>query len=196
MHFTTFLAAACASLFIPSIIASPITSPFTPADLARRGHLLARDQSKPDLYLKDDDDHMVEAELERVFGVIEEIPDEVLEQGDEATDKWLVEHGYRATPDKRDLSGQDLEDRDLADRGFWDVTKCVGAIAAFIASNLIGAAKILRIKKYIEALGGLRRSAELLLKASTPAERLREGGEILALLAGEILGTSMVSNNC
>lgn len=74
--------------------------------------------------------------------------------------------------------------------------RCVGAITAFIASNAIGAAKIFRIKKYIEALGGVRESAKLLLQASNNLERLKEGGEVLALLAGEILGVPLIANNC
>jgi hypothetical protein len=190
MHFTSLIAAASASLLLPTIIASPVTSPQAPADLARRSQLIDREAAQ-DLYLKDDDDHKVWGEIEKVFGAIAEVPYEVLEKGDEETDKWMKEHGYRPTKDKREIL-----DRDLEDRGFWDVAKCVGAISAFIASNAIGAAKLLRIKKYIEALGGIKKSAELLLKASTTAERLKEGGEALALLAGEILGTSLIANNC
>lgn len=183
MHFATLFAAASATLLLPTIIATPVSSP---VDLARRGEVLARDNAADELNLKDDDDHKVWAELERVFGAIEEIPDEVLEKGDDETDKWLVEHGYRAHHDKRDLE----------DRGFFDVARCVAAIAAFIGSNAIAAAKILRIKKYIEALGGIRKSAELLLKASNAEERLKYGGEALALLAGEILGTGIIAKNC
>ncbi|KAI9697656.1 MAG: hypothetical protein M1836_004606 [Candelina mexicana] len=182
-----------ASQFLSTTIASPITSPLTPNDLARRGEVFARAE---EFHLKDDDNHQVWAQLEKTFGVIADIPDDVLAKGDDATDKWLVAHGHRPTPkSKRDvlIPTRDLE---IEDRNFWDVAKCVGAISAFIASNAIGAAKLLRIKKYIEALGGIKASAELLLKASTTAERLKEGGEALALLAGEILGTSMVANNC
>jgi hypothetical protein len=191
MHFATLVAAASASFLLPTIVASPATYPPSPNDVARRGYVLERDNTPHDVYLEDDENHRVSSELERVFGVVKSIPDEVLEKGDDETDKWMVEHGHRPQHDKREVL-----DRDLEDRGFWDVAKCVGAITAFIASNAIGAAKLLRIKKYIEALGGVREAAELLLKASTTAERLKEGGEALALLAGEILGTSMVSNNC
>ena len=182
---------ALASSILSTTVASPITSPLTPADLARRGEdLTAR---ADELHFKDNDAHDVLAQLEKTFAIIEEIPDEVLEEGDEAKDKWLAAHGHQQS--KRDLAIS-TRDSELQDRGAWEVAKCVGAIAAFIASNAIGAAKLLRVKKYIDALGGIRRSAELLLKASTTEERLREGGQFLALLAGEILGTSMVSNNC
>jgi hypothetical protein len=188
MHFATLFAAFSASILLPTIIASPATSPLAPA---RRSQLLPREEAPHDLYLKDDADHTILGELERVFATLKEVPDEVLEKGDDETDKWMVEHGYRPTHDKREVF-----DRDLEDRQFWDVAKCAGAIAAFIASNALAAAKLLRIKKYIEALGGVKESAELLLKASTTAERLQEGGQALALLAGEILGVSMISNNC
>lgn len=191
MHFTTLLAAASASLLLPTIFASPVASSPAPIDLARRGEVLERAEAPHDLYLKDDDKHTIEGELEKAFSAIEAIPDAVLEAGDEATNNWMVENGYRFQNKKRDMVDRDLEDRDV-----FGVVKCAGAIAAFIASNAIGAAKLLRIKKYIEALGGIRKSAELLLKASNNAERLREGGEILALLAGEILGFSLIANNC
>ncbi|KAF7511792.1 hypothetical protein GJ744_003523 [Endocarpon pusillum] len=186
MHFATLFVTASAALLLPTIIATPVLSPLAPVGLARRGEVLARENAAHDLYLKDDDDHKIWAELEKVFSTIEEIPDEVLEKGDDETDKWLVEHGYRAQHDKRDL-----EDRD-----FFDVAKCVAAITAFVGSNAIAAAKILRIKRYINSLGGIRKSAELLLKASNAEERLKYGGEALALLAGEILGTAIIANNC
>ena len=165
MHFTTLFAAASASLLLPSIIASPASFPVTPT---RRNQLLPRDEGVHDLYLKDDADHTILGELEKVFATLEEIPDEVLEEGDDETDKWMVEHGYRPAHDKREVLNRDLEDRQ-----FWDVAKCAGAIAAFIASNALAAAKLLRIKQYIAALGGVRKSAELLLKASTNAESKR-----------------------
>lgn len=192
MHFINLIAMASASLlFLPATIASLITSPLGPAELARRGQMLARNDPGHDLTFKDDDDHQVHAELEKVFGVLEDIPDEVLEEGDDATDKWMVEHGYRPEHAKRDLSG-----RDLVDRGAYEIARCAAAIAAFIASNSIAAAKLLRIKKYVRALGGVRTAAELLLKATTVAERLQYGGEALALLAGEFFGTSLITNNC
>ncbi len=191
MCFASLFATVSTPLLLPTIIASPVTSPLAPADLTRRGQLLQRDVSAHDLYLKGDDDHEIWGAVENIFGAINDNPDEILEKGDEETDKWMVEHGYRSRQDKREGL-----DRDREDRNFIDVAKCAGAIAAFIASNAIAAAKLLRIKKYIEALGGVKASAELLLKASTNAERLKEGGEALALLAGEILGFSLISNSC
>ena len=201
MHFTALTASALASLSLfPAVLASPVAASepaAEPATLARRNELVARVEPLHDTYLKDDDEHQIGGTLEHVFDVLTTIPDQVLQDGDDATDKWLKEHGHRPATTKRAVAATTGEvAADLEDRGFWDVAKCAGAIAAFIASNAIGAAKLLRIKKYIEALGGVRKAAELLLKASNNAERLKEGGEALALLAGEILGVSMVSNNC
>jgi hypothetical protein len=153
--------------------------------------MLARNDPGRELAFEDVDEHQVFAKLKKVFGALSETPDGVLEAGDEETDKWMVEHDYRPKHDKRDLSG-----RDPVDRGAYEVAKCAAAIAAFIASNSIAAAKLLRIKKYIRALGGVRTAAELLLKATTAAERLQCGGEALALLAGEFFGTSLITNNC
>ncbi|KAL9635710.1 MAG: hypothetical protein Q9164_003290 [Protoblastenia rupestris] len=194
MHFAASTAVAFASLYLaPTVFASPIASEAN-AGLIARDQILARAEPTHDIYLKDDDDHKIYGELEHVFDVIEKIPNNILDDEDDAAlDKWMKEQGYRSSTDKRDVA---IVERDLEDRGAWEVAKCAGAIAAFIATNAIGAAKLLRIKKYIEALGGVRKSAELMLKASTNAERLKEGGEALALLAAEILGTSMISNNC
>ena len=207
MHFTTQTIAGLGLSFsflllsFPSVLTSPVASQRGAAALPASGPLLVRDEDVHDFHLKDDDDGRIYAEVERTFGVIHDIPDAVLEAGDEALQAWKVDHGHQ----KREAGAEalaapapapELPDRSLLARGWWEVTKCAGAIAAFIASNAIGAAKLLRIKKYIEALGGVKKSAELLLKASTNAERLKEGGEALALLAGEILGTSLVANNC
>lgn len=84
----------------------------------------------------------------------------------------------------------------VADPSFWDIAKCVAAIAWLIGSNIVIVAKLIKIKKYIAALGGIRRAAELMLRASTWEERLRIGGGALVGLASEVLGISSVRNNC
>ena len=98
MYFSKLFAVASAALLLPVIVASPITTPFAPIDLARRGQLLKR--ASQDLYLDDDDDHQVLGEVKKVFDAIKAIPAEVLEEGDEAADEWFKAHGYR-TNDKR-----------------------------------------------------------------------------------------------
>lgn len=98
---------ALASLHLaPAVLAIPWTSsdpaPAPNGATAPRGlQLLNRGYDADDahdFYLKDDDDHQVWASIERTFGIINEIPDEVLEKGDDETDKWLVNHGHRTGP--------------------------------------------------------------------------------------------------
>ncbi|KAH6855476.1 hypothetical protein B0I37DRAFT_411468 [Chaetomium sp. MPI-CAGE-AT-0009] len=148
--------------------------------------------------------------LDRLLSEIDEIPDEILEKGDEALHKWLVEHGFRGDNDKlkrdTDASAFDAEDADnlsLLERGelvarasAWKIAKCVAAIVQLLATTAVPAAKLFRIKKYIQALGGAKEAVKLLLGATTRAEKLRVGGEILVNLSAELLGISTVKNNC
>jgi hypothetical protein len=147
--------------------------------------------------------------LDRLLAEIESIPDDVLAAGDEALHKWLVEHGDRAGDDdnngeklKRDEDSSDgvlllLERGELVARAsWWKVTKCVAAIVQLLATTAVPAAKLLRIKKYIEALGGVKQAVQLLLGATTKTEKLKAGGEALVALSAELLGISTVKNNC
>lgn len=84
----------------------------------------------------------------------------------------------------------------VADPSWWEIAKCVAAIAWLIGSNIVIVAKLIKIKQYIAALGGIRRAAELMVRASTWEERLRIGGGALVGLASEVLGISAVRNNC
>lgn len=84
----------------------------------------------------------------------------------------------------------------VADPSAWQVTKCAAAITWVIGSTVFAAAKILRIKKYIAALGGIKSAATLLMGATTAAERLEIGGSALMNLASEILGIAAVQDNC
>ena len=84
----------------------------------------------------------------------------------------------------------------VADPSAWQVTKCAAAITWVIGSTVFAAAKILRIKKYIAALGGIKSAATLLIVATTAAERLEIGGSALMNLASEILGIAAVQDNC
>ncbi len=139
--------------------------------------------------------------LEYTFNAIYSIPDEVLAEGGEAANKWFVDNDYRAADaslasdnDDATLTERDLEALDA--RGFWDVTKCVGSVLWAIGSTAIPIAKITRIKKYIEALGGVKKAVELMLGATSKAEKLKAGGQALVSLSAELLGISAVKANC
>jgi len=78
----------------------------------------------------------------------------------------------------------------------WEITKCVGATSWAIGSGVFGAAKLLKVKKYIAALGGIRTAASLLISATTAAERLEAGGTALLNLASLILGIDEIKEDC
>ncbi|KAK3290242.1 uncharacterized protein B0H64DRAFT_447310 [Chaetomium fimeti] len=148
--------------------------------------------------------------LDRLLAEIDEIPDEILEKGDEVLHQWLVEHGFRIDNEKlkrdADASAFDAEEAEnlsLLERGeliarasAWKIAKCVASIVQLLATTAVPAAKLLRIKKYIKALGGAKESVKLLLGATTRAEKLKVGGEILVNLSAELLGISTVKKNC
>lgn len=153
--------------------------------------------------------------LNSIFEAFLAIPDEVLKEGDDSVHKWLVDHGFRNADAILDLDDDnnnnipdilenegDVQTRDdgnvvtLAARGWWEVTKCVAAIAQVIGTTAIPAAKLLRIKKYIQELGGIKDTVKLLLGATSKAEKLKAGGEALVLLSSELLGITLIQKNC
>ena len=144
--------------------------------------------------------------LEEFFHTLESIPYDVLAAGDEATDAWLVAHdlrepGLNLHAERDEIPDAALEARDtgvmLAARAsIWKIAKCVAAIIQLLATTAVPAAKLLRIRKYIDGLGGTREAVKLLLGATSKAEKLKAGGEILVNLAAELSGISSVKNNC
>lgn len=214
------ISAIIAAFFAVSITAVPASSPYD-------SHGLIPDA---DVFDGSDDFNLIEARapespfnktlaenfnftsefslpLDHLFTQIESIPDEVLEQGDEALHKWLVEHGYRA-PDKTLKQDVDVPhendnptifERDVLlarDPSWVDIARCVAAIFELLVTTAVPALKILRIKRYIAALGGARQAVKLLLGATTRAEKLKAGGQALLNLADELLGISSVMEAC
>ncbi len=76
----------------------------------------------------------------------------------------------------------------LADPDWVAIGACAAALTWFVGSNLFVAAKIIKVKKYIKALGGFKEAAKLITKAATWEEKLRYGGSALKNLAAEITG--------
>lgn len=73
---------------------------------------------------------------------------------------------------------------------------CAFAIAKTLVLNGFPAARLLRIKRLIDALGGVKTAGKLLFQAKTNAERLKLGGQALKVLADEILGLKNIKNSC
>lgn len=133
--------------------------------------------------------------LAYTFNAIASIPEEVLAEGEEATNKWFIENNYRSAAVEL-ATDADEAAAALEARGFWQVTKCVGSVMWAIGSTAIPVAKIARIKKYIEALGGVKKAVQLMLGATSKAEKLKAGGQALVNLSAELLGIAGVKANC
>lgn len=84
----------------------------------------------------------------------------------------------------------------VADPGWWKVVGCAAAITWLIGSNLLAVAKLIKIKKYIQALGGVKAPARLVVGATTWEERMRVGGSALVGLAAELVGVAGVKSAC
>lgn len=134
--------------------------------------------------------------LEVLFAEIESIPDEILLAGDEVTNDWLIEHGLRQPDAVSEESKRDLvvrEDNDvvqLEDRGLWGCVWAIGK-AAFPA------AKLLKIKKYVKALGGVKKAAQKILKAGKNYKKaIKIGGQTLWNLIKLISGFDEIEREC
>jgi hypothetical protein len=84
----------------------------------------------------------------------------------------------------------------VARASIWKIAKCVAAIVQLLATTAVPAAKLLKIKGYIKALGGAKQAVKLMLGATSKAEKLKAGGEILVNLSAELLGINSVKSNC
>lgn len=87
----------------------------------------------------------------------------------------------------------------VADPSLWKIAKCTGAILWVVGSTCFAAAKIVKIKRYVKSIGGVKRAATLLMRAgrnASKAKLLEIGGSSLMNLASEILGITTVKDNC
>ncbi|MBV4423298.1 hypothetical protein [Clostridium tyrobutyricum] len=84
----------------------------------------------------------------------------------------------------------------VADPNWTKIGKCAGSIAWAIGSGCFAGAKLLKIKKYIAELGGLKTAAQLIVGATTWEERLHAGGYALVNLAAELTGVAGIQANC
>lgn len=119
------------------------------------------------------------ADLEQGLALIEQIPDSVLAAGDAATHEWLRENHPEL------LSGSRA-----------DILGCAGAIAWLIASTAIPAAKILKIKRLINSLGGVSKAVQLFWGATFKWEKIQALGGAAAALGAELLGIAAVKQKC
>ena len=74
--------------------------------------------------------------------------------------------------------------------------ECSGAILLAIGTTAIPAAKILQIKRYMNALGGTAEAIKILWGASFSHEKLKALGGAAAALGAELLGIAAVKEAC
>ncbi|MGK3966264.1 hypothetical protein WMF38_19025 [Sorangium sp. So ce118] len=82
------------------------------------------------------------------------------------------------------------------DSDAWKVAKCAAAIAAAVVSLAVPAAKVVKLRKFVIAVGGVREAARLLVHATTFAEKARVIGGAIGAGAAEILSIDTIITNC
>jgi hypothetical protein len=83
-----------------------------------------------------------------------------------------------------------------ATAGLLDIIACALAVGELILTTAIPVAKLLSVKKAIDALGGVRKAAELLLKSKDAQDALKRGGEALKEIFEALLGFKDVKKAC
>ncbi|WP_433329199.1 hypothetical protein [Spirillospora sp. CA-294931] len=117
--------------------------------------------------------------LARQLEALAAVPDEVFAQGDAAVQQYLDDHPP------------------IEPRGFWQVTKCVGAILVAVGSAAFPAAKLLKIKALIKAKGAKKVAEGIISWAKGNKDKaVEQAGAGIASIGGELLGISGIRDNC
>lgn len=124
-------------------------------------------------------------DVEEALTLINSVPDDVLKKGDKATQEWLQKQP--AVKSQKEKG---------AVEPYADAWGCTLAIAWLLGSTVVSAAKILKIKKYIQALGGVKEAVQVMWGASFTYEKMQAAGGALAGLAAELIGITSVRNQC
>ena len=118
-------------------------------------------------------------EMEKTLNVINSIPDDVLAKGDKATQEWL----------EKDPKAQELTE----EASVWG---CTLALTGLLVSTVVPAGKLLKLKRYIKELGGVKEAVKAMWGASFSYEKMIHSGHALGMLAAELLGISQVRDHC
>ncbi|MGW7076770.1 hypothetical protein [Streptomyces sp. NPDC054866] len=121
---------------------------------------------------------IVEEGLEERLGALPQNP----------TNQQLVEAMYPGDEAAQKAALTQLAPQGVQLRGWntaWKVTKCVGAIGAFIAGNALLVTKATKF-------GGVLKGAKLIVQAGNKEERLK----LLVAIFGEVTGISTVATAC
>ncbi|PIE91953.1 hypothetical protein CO726_29215 [Bacillus fungorum] len=128
-------------------------------------------------------------QLKPVLKAIEDIPDQLLVEGNEDAINEYFKDKDIALKVSNDV--QSSVDKQIPIMGVsaWD---CSLAIGELLVMNAIPIAKLAKIKKYVKALGGAWETAKLLVGATTAGEKVAA----LSALIAELTGFTNVKKEC
>ncbi|WP_031066230.1 hypothetical protein [Streptomyces sp. NRRL WC-3742] len=133
------------------------------------------------------------ADLQRVeeaMKVLEEMPDDIAEAGDQAVRAYLQQCYPEPAGDAQAVP------QAVQPFGWWHAAMCVTAIAGALASAAVPAVKVLKLKAFIKKVGSVKQAAYLLIRVATGAEKIEHLGAVLGSLAAEVMGIAAIRNNC
>jgi hypothetical protein len=132
-------------------------------------------------------------ELENIFSVFNQIPESVLNSGDKAASEWLEKNSNSSAGPFAALGSFEASTMAFSFGGV-ELLPCIFAITKALAEGAIPALKVLRIKKIISSLGGIRTAVKLLIKT---CRRQTEGvPELVKELLDLVFGIGDIMSKC
>lgn len=74
--------------------------------------------------------------------------------------------------------------------------KCTAAIVSMLVGTAVGTAQVVRLGRFVSAVGGIQQAVPLLVDAAGSAEQLEELGPVVTAIGAEILGASAIRRAC
>lgn len=124
-----------------------------------------------------------------VLQAIENIPNELLESGDSTA----INQYFRSKNVDINVFNDAKGEKGRVKRGWWGCSLAIGELLVLTAVPI---AKISKIKKYIEGLGGTVEAAKLLVGATSIREKAEAIGIAFAGLVTELSGFTEVKEKC
>ncbi|MFJ9625651.1 hypothetical protein [Streptomyces sp. NPDC101181] len=139
------------------------------------------------------DDEALALAFEEALRIIDAIPEKVLAEGEEATVRWLEAHG-------RSTAAADGTPVLYA----FNLGGCARGIALAVGSNIFAIAKVYKVKKAIDKLGGVNKVIKKIQSKKKKGKTFKNGimevfeeaGGGIGAIAAEILGIDGVVKNC
>ncbi|MEU3964009.1 hypothetical protein AB0F42_30135 [Streptomyces buecherae] len=136
-------------------------------------------------------DEEILAGIEEALSVVSRIPDDVLSQGDEATQAWVQQ--------QLDATGDNVP----GVRAF-NAAKCAAGILQAIGSNVFAVAKIWKIKKAIDKLGGVKKIVQKIRGKKKKGKKFKDAirevfedaGSSVGAIAVGFFGVDNVQKHC